>query len=113
MILRNLLSNAIKYTEGGGTVWVRACQQQTAILEVEDSGIGMDPEQVERLFEPFKQASEGTAREYEGTGLGLAIIRRMADRIGGDVEVDTEQGKGSRFTVRLPRAVVEEGDEEA
>ena len=113
MILRNLLSNAIKYTEGGGTVWVRACQQQTAILEVEDSGIGMDPEQVERLFEPFKQASEGTAREYEGTGLGLAIIRRMADRIGGDVEVDTEQGKGSRFTVRLPRAVVEEEGGEA
>ena len=108
MILRNLLSNAIKYTEGGGTVWVRTRHdEEVAVLEVEDNGIGMDPGQVERLFEPFKQASEGTAREYEGTGLGLAIVRRMAERIGGEVGVETEQGTGSRFTVRLSRTAAD------
>ncbi|MBB4091469.1 sensor histidine kinase, partial [Salinibacter ruber] len=75
-----------------------------AVLEVEDSGIGMDPEVAERLFEPFRQASEGMSREYEGTGIGLAVTKRATEEMGGSIEVDTQKGEGSRFTVRFPAA---------
>ncbi len=75
-----------------------------AVLEVEDSGIGMDPEVAGRLFEPFRQASEGMSREYEGTGIGLAVTKRAAEEMGGSIEVDTQKGEGSRFTVRFPAA---------
>ncbi|MEF8817254.1 MAG: ATP-binding protein [Salinibacter sp.] len=63
----------------------------------------MDPDQADELFEPFRQASEGMARKYEGTGLGLALTREVLDQMGGGIEVDTEKGEGSCFTVRLPR----------
>ncbi|WP_251951962.1 sensor histidine kinase, partial [Salinibacter ruber] len=75
-----------------------------AVLEVEDSGIGMDPEVAGRLFEPFRQASEGMSREYEGTGIGLAVTKRATEEMGGSIEVDTQKGEGSRFTVRFPAA---------
>ena len=105
IVLRNLLSNAIKYTEAGGQVWVRTrMEDNLTILEVEDTGIGMDPTRTPELFEAFKQASEGTSREYEGTGLGLALVWEVLDRMDGSIEVESEQGTGSRFTVRLPRA---------
>jgi Signal transduction histidine kinase len=71
-------------------------------LEVEDTGIGMDPEMAEDLFEPFRQASEGWSREYEGTGIGLAVTREAVEQMGGTIEVDTEEGEGTRVTVRLP-----------
>ncbi|MCS4162874.1 signal transduction histidine kinase, partial [Salinibacter ruber] len=124
IVLQNLLSNAIKYTEEGG-VTVRiyreensreAPSQETAkepeapteaaaaVLEVEDTGIGMDPAVAERLFEPFRQASEGMSREYEGTGIGLAVTKRATEEMGGSIEVDTQKGEGSRFTVRFPAA---------
>jgi signal transduction histidine kinase len=74
-----------------------------SVFEVEDTGIGMDPEQVPILFEPFRQASEGTSREYEGTGLGLAVTKRVVNQMDGEIEVDTERGEGTCFTVRLPR----------
>jgi signal transduction histidine kinase len=103
--LRNLLSNAIKYTDLGGEVRVRVWSEDEMVLvEVEDTGIGMDPETVSRLFESFKQASEGIGRKYEGTGLGLTVTREVLDQMGGTIEVETEPGVGSRFTVRLPRA---------
>ncbi|MCS3669227.1 PAS domain S-box-containing protein [Salinibacter ruber] len=75
-----------------------------AVLEVEDSGIGMDPEVAGRLFEPFRQASEGMSREYEGTGIGLAVTKKATEEMGGSIEVDTQKGEGSRFTVRFPAA---------
>jgi PAS/PAC sensor signal transduction histidine kinase (EC 2.7.13.3) len=105
IVLQNLLSNAIKYTEEG-SIEVRTYLEgeEAAVLEVEDTGIGMDPELAEGLFEPFRQASEGVSREYEGTGVGLAVTREAAEKMGGSVEVDTQKGEGSRFTVRLPRA---------
>ncbi|MCS4152571.1 PAS domain S-box protein [Salinibacter ruber] len=117
IVLQNLLSNAIKYTEEGG-VTVRTYREdeqsqeneqvqedgQAVVLEVEDSGIGMDPSVAERLFEPFRQASEGMSREYEGTGIGLAVTKRAAEEMGGSIEVDTQKGEGSRFTVRFPAA---------
>jgi PAS domain S-box-containing protein len=109
IVLRNLVSNAIKYTDAGGSLWVRARREETpeensevAVLEVEDTGIGMDPGRVPELFEPFRQESEGAAREYQGTGLGLAVTQRAVRQMNGTVTVDTEKGEGSCFTVRLP-----------
>ncbi len=103
IVLQNLVSNAIKYTEPGGEVQVRSYRQNgSAVLEVEDTGIGMDPEVAEDLFEPFRQASEGLDREYEGVGVGLAVTKKAVEEMGGTIEVDTEKGKGSRFVVGLP-----------
>jgi signal transduction histidine kinase len=107
IVVQNLLSNAIKYTEEG-TVWIRTRQEDAAAaLEVEDTGIGMEPEIVEELFEPFRQESEGLSRQYEGTGLGLTIAKRAVEQMRGTIGVETEKGKGSRFIVRLPRAEVQ------
>lgn len=104
VVLRNLLSNAIKYTEAGGRVTVRTqTEEETVVLTVEDTGIGMDPEATDELFQAFTQASEGIGREYEGTGLGLAVTRRVVEQMGGKITVETEAGVGSCFTVRLPR----------
>jgi signal transduction histidine kinase len=75
-------------------------------FDVTDSGIGMTPAQLERLFTPFTQADPTTTRRYGGTGLGLAISRRLCGLMGGDILVASEAGKGSRFTVLLPAQVV-------
>ena len=102
IVLRNLISNALKYTEEG-SVWVRAEQRNGgAAIEVEDTGIGMDPDETSSLFEAFRQESEGMSREYEGSGLGLAVTKRVVDQMSGTIEVDTEKGGGTRFTVHLP-----------
>ena len=104
IVLRNLVSNAVKYTGEGGQVWIRARRaEDQAVLEVEDTGQGMDPAAVSTLFEAFNQASEGKGREYEGTGLGLAVTKQAVDQMEGTIDVDTEKGVGSRFVVRLPR----------
>lgn len=104
IVLQNLLSNAVKYTEAGGDVWIRTgTTKERTVLEVEDTGMGMDPSQADTLFEPFRQESEGYGREYEGTGLGLAVTKEAVEQMDGTIEVDTEKGEGSRFTVRLPR----------
>lgn len=104
IVLRNLVSNAIKYTDEGGQVWIRIRRQGgKGVLEVEDTGVGMNPEKVHELFDAFKQESEGKRREYEGTGLGLAVTQRLLEEMGGEIEVETEKGTGSRFTVHLPR----------
>ncbi|WP_423824882.1 PAS domain S-box protein [Salinibacter ruber] len=111
IVIRNLLSNAIKYTDEG-SVTVRTYQDENgrsgngraAVLEVEDTGIGMDPAVAEGLFEPFRQASEGMSREYEGTGIGLAVTREAVAQMGGSIEVETEKGTGTCMTVRLPGA---------
>jgi PAS domain S-box-containing protein len=102
-ITENLLENAIKFTPAGGHVEVRVDQApEAALLEVSDTGIGMDPAQVPGLFQPFKQESEGLEREYEGTGLGLSIVKRLTEAHGGTVEVETAKGEGTCFTVQLP-----------
>jgi PAS domain S-box-containing protein len=104
IILRNLLSNAIKYTGAGGTVQVGVFREPDgrAALEVEDSGIGMDPGEVDRLLHAFRQSSEGTNREYGGTGLGLSIVQKAVDQMNGSLQVDTEKGAGTRVAVFLP-----------
>jgi signal transduction histidine kinase/DNA-binding response OmpR family regulator len=107
-ILLNLLSNACKFTKDGSiilrTVRVVHQGQDCIAFAVADSGIGMTPEQLGRLFEEFSQGDATTARQYGGTGLGLAITRRLCQMMGGDVSVTSEVGKGTTFTVRLPVA---------
>src|SRR5262245_1521910 len=104
-ILLNLLSNACKFTKQGEVVLrVQSVVDGRNWIEftVSDTGIGMTPEQLGKLFEEFAQADSSTARRYGGTGLGLAISRKLARMMGGDVTVASEPGKGSIFTVRLP-----------
>ncbi|HEX9165528.1 MAG TPA: response regulator [Gemmatimonadales bacterium] len=101
-ILLNLLSNASKFTERG-TIRLRVEREGAeVVVSVTDSGIGMTPEQLGRLFEAFAQAEVSTSKKYGGTGLGLAITRRFCQLMGGDVTVASEPGRGSTFTVRLP-----------
>ncbi len=105
-VLLNLLSNASKFTDHG-TITLAAERNGThgveaVVLRVSDTGIGMTSEQVDRLFEAFSQAEASTASKYGGTGLGLAITRKFCRMMGGDVEVESEPGTGSTFTVRLP-----------
>ena len=104
-ILLNLLSNACKFTKEG-EVALRARKvadgRDWVELAVADTGIGMTAEQQAQLFQDFTQADSLTARRYGGTGLGLAITRKLARKMGGDVTVTSEPGKGSVFTVRLP-----------
>ncbi len=102
-ILTNLLSNAIKFTEAGH---VRvACTEAGAdvLLSVEDTGIGIGKEDLAKLFVPFQQIDTGLTRKYEGTGLGLSICKRLSERLGGRIEVESEPGRGSVFTVRIPK----------
>jgi PAS domain S-box-containing protein len=105
IVLKSLLSNAVKFTGSGGRIEARArVEDDAVIMQVEDTGIGMAPDQVEELFEAFEQASEGVGREYEGTGLGLTVAKEVLDQMGGAIEVDTERDEGTCCTVRLPRA---------
>lgn len=102
-ILINLLGNAAKFTEKG-TIAIGARLELAGQVEfwVRDSGIGISPEQRENLFEPFIQAEDSTARRFGGTGLGLTICRHFTELLGGVISIESEVGKGSVFTVRLP-----------
>ena len=110
-IMLNLLSNAIRYTSSGGriTIAARASGRDAVVIEVRDTGIGIAPEALERIFEPFVQLDRSLTQTREGVGLGLAISRDLARGMGGDLTVESRQGEGSRFCVRLPRAEVEAG----
>ncbi len=108
-VLINLGNNAIKFTNQGEVVVrvrTRELNEQDALLHfsVEDSGIGMTPEQQEHLFHSFSQADNSTTRKYGGTGLGLAISKRLSEMMGGEIWVESEPGKGSKFhfTARFP-----------
>jgi signal transduction histidine kinase len=101
-ILFNLLSNAAKFTESGTVTLTASREPGEIVFGVSDTGIGMSREQLSRLFQPFMQADTSTTRRYGGTGLGLTITRRFAELLGGTVEVESEPGVGTTFTVRLP-----------
>ena len=103
-IVTNLVGNAIKFTERGGVTVRLRTDGPEAVIEVEDTGIGIDARFLPDLFSEFRQESEGTARSHEGSGLGLAITQRLAVAMGGSVSVTSEKGVGSTFTVRFPRA---------
>ena len=104
-ILVNLLSNAVKFTEAGGhiSLQTRSNPERNAIeISVTDNGIGISNSDIERLFRPFTQLDSKLSRQYAGTGLGLSLVLRLAELHGGSVEVKSELGKGSCFTVSLP-----------
>ena len=129
-ILLNLLSNAAKFTESGViTIGIERIQTQRKkstkykknndellsgsvynypilIFQVSDTGIGMTEEQLEQIFKPFIQADASTTRKYGGTGLGLTISQRLCQILGGEISVESQDGKGSTFTVRLPERVI-------
>jgi signal transduction histidine kinase/ActR/RegA family two-component response regulator len=101
-ILLNLLSNAIKFTEAGGIeVVFKMTREKLLCIDVIDTGIGLAPHQRARLFQPFTQGDTSTTRKFGGTGLGLAITKRLAQMLGGDVQVSSTEGKGSTFTVTV------------
>ena len=104
-LLVNLLDNAVKYNRPGGTVVLRLSRLDgEALIEVSDSGIGIPPESIPRIFERFYRVDKGRAREEGGTGLGLAIVKHVAQAHGGQVDVESRIGKGTTFRVRLPLA---------
>lgn len=114
-ILLNFLGNAVKFTRQG-EVAVRAMRedpdgaQARVRIEVSDTGIGISPEEMDRLFKPFSQADASTTRKYGGTGLGLSISKRLAELMGGDVGAESAPGRGSTFRVHLSFAPVDDGD---
>jgi len=105
-ILLNLLGNAIKFTQVGRVRMTISCEgvegeHPTLAFSINDTGIGMTAEQLARLFQPFMQADTSTTRLFGGTGLGLTICKRLANRLGGDVTVESELGRGSTFVARV------------
>jgi CheY-like chemotaxis protein/two-component sensor histidine kinase len=118
-VIINLLSNAVKFTPDGGEIYLGVsldgepgggyCELR---IEVKDNGIGISPEQQERLFSAFEQAESGISREYGGTGLGLSISKRIIEFMGGRIWIESELGKGARFifTVKVMRG---QGNDEA
>ena len=111
-ILLNLLSNAIKFTPAGGTVSVRVRQLAGKVrgcgqyeFRIKDNGIGMSPEFAKKIFEPFERERTSTVSRIQGTGLGMAITKNIVDMMGGTIEVQTEQGRGSEFIIRVPLRV--------
>ena len=113
-ILINLLSNAVKFTAPGGSVVVKCrnhfgrgpgtpdADVEWACISVEDTGLGIAEQDLERIFQPFMQVENGYTRAHGGTGLGLTISRSLAQIMGGDITVESVLGRGSRFTLWLP-----------
>ena len=115
-ILNNLLSNAIKFTPEGGRITVSVGRDEAdfLVLQVADTGVGIAEEDQQAIFEKFRQgrtampSGDAMTREYSGSGLGLSIVKELCKLLGGEVSVQSELGKGSTFTVRLPRTVQEQ-----
>lgn len=101
-ILVNLLSNALKFTQQGSVNLTARIEKHSVIFEVRDTGIGIEPNVAHRIFDPFWQAEKPNTRRVGGTGLGLSIARRYAALLKGEIRLDSEPGKGSTFTVRIP-----------
>jgi two-component system sensor histidine kinase BarA len=108
-VLTNLISNAIKFTPEGGRVRISASKvDDNCVVTIEDNGIGIPLDEQERIFEKFRQGrgvpgqKDALTRKYEGTGLGLSIVKELSRLLGGEVSLESEFGKGSRFTVELP-----------
>jgi len=101
-ILYNLISNALKFTETGEIRVVGRPGDEGLVIEVSDTGIGISPQGLAKLFSKFHQVDASTTREFGGSGLGLSICRQLAEMMGGRIEVESQTGSGSRFTVTLP-----------
>ena len=110
-ILYNLVSNALKFTDAGEVRLAVTRVREDLVIEVSDTGLGMSPEVLGRLFQKFEQADASTTRRFGGTGLGLAICRQLAELLGGAITVTSAEGRGSTFRVVLPLERI--GDETA
>jgi hypothetical protein len=107
--LLNLLSNACKFTSRGTvSLKVHKLPEDRVAFVVSDTGVGMTEEQVSRLFEPFTQADSSTTRRFGGTGLGLTISKKFVEMVGGKITVESEESKGTKFTITLPRVIQDE-----
>lgn len=105
LVVANLVSNAIKFTPEGGQVHVRAqpdAEGRGIVVEVQDTGIGIPPEEQDRIFQPFYQVESSLTRKHEGMGLGLSIVKGMLNLLGGTVQVESQVGQGSTFRVHIP-----------
>ncbi|MBN2051406.1 MAG: hypothetical protein JW760_13215 [Spirochaetales bacterium] len=102
-VILNLLNNAVKFTEEGHVEISCRTEDDHYILLVSDTGIGIRPEDIPKLFQPFHQLDSGLARKQEGTGLGLSICKKLIEMMGGTIGVESQLGRGSVFTVRVPR----------
>jgi signal transduction histidine kinase/DNA-binding response OmpR family regulator/ligand-binding sensor domain-containing protein len=114
-ILYNLVSNAVKFSEPGDRVVVRGrydATNQRMVFEVEDEGIGIPPDQIESIFDEFKQVDGAVSRRFEGTGLGLSLVRKFVNFLGGGVEAKSRFGEGSIFTFWLPATIPATSDGE-
>ncbi|MCX5883183.1 MAG: ATP-binding protein [Deltaproteobacteria bacterium] len=102
-VILNLLSNAVKFTEKGHVCVACRTENNHYCLSFADTGIGMQPEEIAKLFQPFHQIDSGLTRKHEGTGLGLSICKKIIDMMGGSIGVVSRWGQGSTFTVHIPR----------
>lgn len=112
-ITNNLVGNAIKFTEDGRVTVEVGTDDEFVFLQVKDTGIGIEQQFLDHLFDEFRQESTGLQRTHEGSGLGLAITKRLVDLLGGRIEVASEKGEGSTFTVYLPRVAPPQAPEES
>ncbi len=112
-ILLNLLSNAVKFTDSGSVLLRAALEEGAPVFRISDTGVGISPEHAAQIFEPFWQAEQPTTRRAGGAGLGLAVARRLGRMLGGDVTVESEAGRGTMFTVRLPASLVVDPDSDS
>lgn len=101
-ILQNLIGNAVKFTEKGKVTITASCSDNEIFIEVKDTGVGIPADQIDHIFDEFRQADQSTTRKHEGTGLGLAIARKFSTILGGEISVESKEEKGSVFTLKLP-----------
>ena len=101
-VILNLLNNAVKFTDAGRVTLDARPEAGLAVISVSDTGVGIPPEHMEKIFTPFYQVDNGLTRKHEGTGLGLSISRRLAEKMGGGITMESRWGEGSTFRFTLP-----------
>jgi signal transduction histidine kinase len=103
-VILNLLNNAVKFTEKGFIRILCRVENNHYLISVKDTGIGIRPDALKGLFQPFHQIDTGLTRKHEGSGLGLSICKKLLNMMGGTIDVESELGSGSIFTMRFPKA---------